>query len=60
MFFFMFKLLQLLVCVITLLRTGMHAEQVLDEGISPWSGSAIGEIYGRLYADIAPLLHLFN
>ena len=58
--FFLFKVLLLVVVATALVRAGMHAQQLVDEGVSPWTGDGIEEVGLRLQADVDGLLHIIG
>ena len=52
MFFFLVKPLFVLAFVALLVRAGMHAQQLVDEGVSPWTADGVEEVGARMRADL--------
>ena len=60
MFFFLVKPLFLLAATVALVRAGMHVQQLVDEGVSPWTADGVEEVGARMRADLDGLLHVIS
>ena len=60
MFFFVFKQMLAAVLIVVLVRAGMHTQQLIEQGETPWTKSGVTEVGVRLQADLDELTSVRN